>query len=99
MTKQEYAEYEDTLQTWWQDYSKGYGQGRLEDCIACPEDDDPHFSWSECDICLRPLGGDRYPAHTIDKNGDVIHWSICPDCLYYLEYGRLDDITMLDMEE
>lgn len=41
----------------------------LEDCGAdvmegtadCPYDEGS-FSWSPCDVCRRPLGGDRYPA-------------------------------------
>lgn len=27
----------------------------------CPYDE-PSFSWSRCDSCRSPLGGDRYPA-------------------------------------
>jgi hypothetical protein len=24
---------------------------------------------------------------------------VCTDCMYYLEYGQLDDMTMIDMKE
>lgn len=29
------------------------------------ESADPHFSWSECEGCHSPLGGDRYDAEMI----------------------------------
>jgi len=55
-----------------------------------------HFSWRPCECCHRPLGGDRYPASGYSRQGVVYMFEICVDCLYYNEYGRLDDITMLD---
>ena len=30
---------------------------------------------------------------------ELVHLSVCSDCLYYSEYGQLDDQTMLDMEQ
>lgn len=59
---------------------------------------EPHFSWRECELCNRPLGGDRYPAHGI-IDGEIVHFDVCTDCYYYIEYGRLDDMTMLDIED
>lgn len=61
--------------------------------------EEPSFSWSECDACGSTLGGNRHPAHGRDSNGDILHLSICEDCLYYLNYGQLDDMTMMEMEE
>jgi hypothetical protein len=29
---------------------------------ACPEDCEGSFSWSPCDVCGSPLGGDRHPV-------------------------------------
>lgn len=51
--------------------------------------DDTFFTWRACDCCKRPLGGMRY------KCGE---YNICGDCLYYEAYGRLDDMTMLAIE-
>jgi len=59
---------------------------------------EPHFSWSACECCGSRLGGDREPAHARDKNNTLIHFSVCVDCLYYLNYGRLDDSSMLEIE-
>lgn len=56
-----------------------------------------YFAWSQCDFCGSNLGGDREPAHAwIDSV--IHHFDICVDCVYYLEYGRLDDTTMAEIE-
>ena len=82
----------------------------LEDChdMDCPEYElagESWFSSSPCDICNRHLGGDRHPAHYIapknelhPNNGTTIeHLSICVDCVYFMEYGQLDDMTMMEV--
>ncbi len=56
------------------------------------------FSWSPCEICSRYLGGTRYPAHYL-ASGELVHLRVCADCLYYLEYGQLDDETMSRLED
>lgn len=60
---------------------------------------EPWFSWRSCEACSRDLGGNRHPAHAFDAEDEVIHLEICGDCVYYLEYGQLDDMTMLEVEE
>lgn len=59
---------------------------------------EPHFSRSPCEACGSRLGGDRYPAHGI-LDGEIIHFNVCPDCYYYLTYGHLDDMSMMEVEE
>ncbi|KKM74876.1 hypothetical protein LCGC14_1395940 [marine sediment metagenome] len=62
--------------------------------------DEPSFSWTRCDCCDRDLGGDRYHATGYNRQADQIQeYSICVDCMYYAEYGRLDDQAMLDIED
>ena len=60
---------------------------------------EPHFSWSSCECCGSTLGGDREPAHGRDKDGAIVHFAICQDCLYFLNYGQLDDASMLKIEK
>lgn len=60
--------------------------------------EEPSFSWSACDSCGSTLGGNRHPAHGL-INGELEHFSVCDDCLYYLNYGQLDDLTMMGMEK
>lgn len=60
---------------------------------------EPHFSWSPCEICDSPLGGDRHPWHARTKDGKLVHGTCCSDCMYYLNFGKLDDTTMMEMEE
>lgn len=63
---------------------------------------EPSFSSRPCEFCNRPLGGDREPAHAYirreDGREELLHFSICVDCVYYLEYGRLDDATMMEID-
>jgi len=56
--------------------------------------DEGSFSNSYCDICGSMLGGDKFIAHGINKDEELVHLEICVDCMYYNEYGQLDDMTM-----
>lgn len=108
MTKTEYADYEQRFSDGTKDISFLSSGSYLESCSVCPRDleyDDgvsydcePHFSWSTCDICARDQGGDRETAHGI-YDGRTIHLNICTDCVYFNEYGKLDDMTMMELEE
>ena len=92
MTKEEYKTYEDRFEEFM----------RLNDLInltRIDSDQDSYFSWERCECCLRPLGGDRIDASGYSRTGVVYEFSICLDCEYYAEYGQLDDITMMSMEE
>ncbi len=62
--------------------------------------DEPSFSWRACECCGSHLGGDRYHATGYNPTTDTIcEYEICTDCVYYTEYDRLDDMTMMDMEK
>ncbi len=56
------------------------------------------FSRSECEACGSTLGGARYAAHGRNEASEIIHFDVCADCLYFLNYGQLDDTTMMEME-
>ena len=114
MNAQEYAEYETNVADFLKDFdgepSTGYWAEERE--CDCPPDDtcecenEPFFSWSQCPCCRSTLGGDRmdmigWLAGARAAGFDDEHkWSgaICCDCEYYFAYGRLDDMTMLDIE-
>ena len=67
------------------------------DC-DCEEYIEPYFSWDSCDCCGSTLGGDRYDVDTYSKrDNEVLEFSICSDCLFFAEYGQLDDMTMMDL--
>lgn len=61
--------------------------------------EEPSFSWSACEACGSSLGGNRHPAHGIMEDGAILHLSICMDCLYFLNYGQLDDASMQEIED
>ena len=62
-------------------------------------EDSGSFSHSSCDECNTPFGGQRYTAHGFDKNGDLIHFSICGDCLQEMNGNETSrKIKFLDEE-
>lgn len=83
-----------------------------EDCglpYQCSEHElelagEPCFSHFDCDCCGSGLAGNRYPAHGLlsfsgsGRESRMIHLNVCEDCLYYLNYGKLDDLTMIETE-
>ena len=46
-----------------------------------------HFSWRTCEACGSTFGGDRYPAHGLDDDLEIVHIDVCVDCLMYLANG------------
>lgn len=87
MTKAEYAQFESTFTAFME------AEGR--DNLSSANDEEPYFSWHPCDCCRRPLGGMRYEANGYNPTTkEVQEYKVCEDCLYYSEYGQLDDQTM-----
>jgi hypothetical protein len=73
--------------TW--DYQGEHDEPRPENW-----NDEPWFSWTPCECCGCPLGGNRWYLHARDKENLIAQYVICEDCVYYVEYGCLDDATM-----
>lgn len=110
MTHAEYAEYEAAYARG----LDGFNDASSGGCVGCQEcceeygyDHDteellvtpePYFSKSACDLCGSTLGGNREPAHALNADNEIVHLDVCVDCVYYSEYGRLDDTTMADLE-
>lgn len=49
----------------------------------------PYFSWSSCDTCGSPLGGDREVGHGVNADDVLVHLAVCTDCVIYLANGDL----------
>jgi len=62
------------------------------------ETGEPWFSWSPCQCCGCHLGGNREYLYARDRRNRIVQFTICEDCVYYIEYGRLDDTTMARVE-
>jgi hypothetical protein len=108
-TESDYREYCESVAH----YMKGLtpsGSGPASCCTDCQDQydlsesdnwdeviDEGGFSSASCDCCGRSLGGDRYILHAFDSDDNLYHLEACVDCVYFLEYGRLDDMTMLDI--
>lgn len=96
MTLKDYAAYEAAVAA----FFKREGLNCLTADSTEDEPNEPHFSRSPCDVCRRPLGGNREYCSGYNPTTKKIQdgYSVCEDCIYYNEYGQLDDQTMLDME-
>jgi hypothetical protein len=63
------------------------------------ENSEPFFSWSPCHCCHNSNGGNRETYRFAMLSGEMFNADICADCVYYLAYGKLDDMTMMEMAE
>lgn len=66
--------------------------------LSTESEDEENFSWRNCECCNRQLGGTRFDAKGYHRTtNQIFQYTICVDCMYYAEYGKLDDMTMLDI--
>jgi hypothetical protein len=57
-------------------------------CDDCPDTEEGFFSWSACEVCGSTLGGNRYPVHARDSDGNIVHFDACEDCYTYIATGE-----------
>ena len=89
MTKEEYFDYRAAVVKNMEPYERMVSTGDKVD----------DFSKAACECCGRPLAGERYKAEATEKEtGDRVLLSVCVDCVYFLEYGCLDDMTMMEID-
>jgi hypothetical protein len=103
MTAEEYADYCERVDR----YLSGCEAVSTGPCPGCEDcglpadaeeyDTEPFFSWHPCEICATRLGGDREPWHCV-IDGKIVHGICCEDCAYFINYGHLDDKTMLSID-
>lgn len=97
MTKAEYDDYVARVKAFY-----GANIGDYNNSFSTIEyGDETFFSWSPCECCKRPLGGDRYEVSicVADSTEILTSLAICTDCYYYSHYGQLDDMTMLEVAQ
>ena len=56
------------------------------------ESEEGNFSSCQCDSCGSTLAGDRYAAHWLDIDNEIIHCAVCVDCLFYHANGDEPEI-------
>jgi len=105
MNKSEYKTYQENVESFFKTEGiTNLSTGGEGDCSCCGMDlgdqIEPSFARTPCECCGSSLGGDRHHATGYNpETKEVTCYSVCIDCLYYAEYGQLDDMTMSDMEE
>ena len=105
-TKQDYAEYQKSVADFIAREKLSFmstGTSFLDKESVGEEDgnNDSWFSWHPCECCGSHLGGMReylFAWSGEEPNQTRVHFEICEDCVYYIEYGRLDDTTMERIE-
>ena len=94
MNKKEYNNYITRVEL----FFNNEGINNLSQITDDDGDCEPYFSSTNCDCCNRSLGGDRYDCNGYNpETKEVQKYSVCTDCVYYAEYGQLDDMTMMDI--
>ncbi len=96
-TKEDYKEYQER-------FTAFMAKEKLENLTPIGDKNgniEEYFSWHNCDCCGRVLGGNRVNANGYSSKDKEIKgpYSICVDCEYYAEYGQLDDMTMIGIDE
>ena len=94
MTHAEYKNYQANV-------ARFFEREGLQNLSEIDSGKESYFSWSMCDCCGSPLGGDRYDCSGYNPTTKEVQevYRVCVDCIYYNVYGQLDDMTMLDMTE
>lgn len=96
MNKDEYAEYEEAVAAFFQ--REGIANlSSMYDHNTCYE---PYFSWQGCECCDRSEGSMVEDCNGYNETTKKVQgpYRICADCVYYAEYGQLDDTTMESIE-
>lgn len=96
MTKQEYKEYTQTVDKFFKDNAlRNLSVKSSDDGDSC----ESYFSWQGCKVCGSSLGGDRFDCDGYSEKHGVMEFNgVCVDCVYFAEYGQLDDTTMAELE-
>ena len=91
MTKKEYKKYQEAVADFFE---------KEEIEFFSTVGDEPFISSQMCDCCGDNLQGSRVDAMAIHKpTGEKVEFIICTVCEYYIEYGQLDDLTMMKIQE
>jgi hypothetical protein len=97
MNKQDYERYQKNV-------ARFLEREVLDRLLPLPETEEksstkPYFSTRPCDVCCYSLGGNRMNMGGPSKTDSTWRtYSVCEDCVYYNEHGRLEDSTMQRIE-
>lgn len=95
MTKKEYERYQKRVEQFFAD-----GLNNLSTVSSEEGNCEPYFTWKSCPVCGQSKGHDGYDCNGYNGQTKEIeeYSNVCQDCVYYCEYGQLDDQQMWDIE-
>jgi len=88
MTKKEYQEYVERVVRFIES----------ENIEVHSETGSSGFMKSPCECCGNHDAGNRETIKAGPCGGPFFEYDICMDCVYFLEYGQLNDSTMMEIE-
>lgn len=99
MNGKEYREYQESVHDFFD--KEGITNLSIQNIDEDGEQEEPSFSWSYCDVCGSSLGGNRYTCNGYNPTTKEVQsdYEVCSNCYYFAEYGKLDDQTMLEIED
>ena len=71
--------------------------------LTSDSDNADEFSTYPCDVCGERRGGQRCQATGYAPGPDhrlpvVNEYTVCVDCMLFAEYGKIDDMSMMDLD-
>lgn len=67
--------------------------------VKCYSYENKHFSHTPCEVCRRPLGGDRWDYSVTLKDGEELEYEVCVDCHEMIQFGDLNEEELLKIDE
>ncbi len=92
MTRVEYAAYQAAV-------NEFFEREGIVNLSTIDSEAEGYFTWSRCECC-GGIAGNRYDCNGYNPTTKEVcgPYSVCTDCVYYAEYGQLDDTTMWEIE-
>lgn len=107
MTRKEYEKYVAKVETFFDREGITHlsmtipDYGEQSKCKYCGRQIDgaAFFSYLACECCGHTENGDRYHCSGFHPQaGNILCFDVCPDCMYFSQYGQLEDKIMLEIE-
>ena len=95
MTKEQYKAYKSAVAN----FFLREGVQNLSEIQVEGETGEPYVSRYPCLVCHTHLAGNRVDCNGYNPTTEEVqeYKGVCTDCVYYIVYGQLDDMTMAEI--